>query len=186
MKSEHSAVTSIKWDEPPRHRTRPQDATADLWRSHFFFVLCALLVALSVTARASPSCATLAEARAAYPGKHLYWHGPRRCWDDRGLGRAAVSKPVRPTLPPAQINDAPAPTILYPTLVMDMDPPDPALLAPAPATAGPLLLDVDEITGQAIDANANKATPRVESSFRDRWLAMPASWFLAAIAERVK
>jgi hypothetical protein len=144
------------------------------------------LVASSVSARASPSCATLAEARAAYPGKHLYWHGPRHCWDDRGPGHAAVSKPVRPALPPAQINDAPAPTILYPTLVMDMDPPDPALLASAPVSAGPLLLDVDEITGAAIDANANKAPPRVESSFRDRWLAMPASWFLAAVAERIK
>jgi hypothetical protein len=128
----------------------------------------------------------LAEARAAYPGKHLYWHGARHCWDDRGPGHAAVSKPVGPALPPAQINDAPAPTILYPTLVMDMDPPDPALLASAPVSAGPLLLDVDEITGAAIDANANNAPPRVESSFRDRWLAMPASWFLAAIAERVK
>jgi hypothetical protein len=143
-------------------------------------------VASSVPARASPACLTLAEARAAYPGKHLYWHGARHCWDDRGPGHAAVSKPVGPALPPAQINDAPAPTILYPTLVMDMDPPDPAFLASAPVSAGPLLLDVDEITAAPIDANGNDATPRVETSFRDRWLAMPASWFLAAIAERIK
>ena len=30
---------------------------------------------------ASPSCMTMAEARAAFPGKHLWWHGPNKCWD---------------------------------------------------------------------------------------------------------
>jgi hypothetical protein len=24
---------------------------------------------------------TIAEARAAFPGKHLWWHGPNKCWD---------------------------------------------------------------------------------------------------------
>lgn len=30
---------------------------------------------------ASPSCMTMTEARAAFPGKHLWWHGPNKCWD---------------------------------------------------------------------------------------------------------
>jgi hypothetical protein len=30
---------------------------------------------------ASPSCMTQAEARKHFGNKHLYWHGPNRCWD---------------------------------------------------------------------------------------------------------
>lgn len=43
-----------------------------------------IVVAIAFVAspsHASPSCMTMAEARAAFPGKHLWWHGPNKCWD---------------------------------------------------------------------------------------------------------
>jgi hypothetical protein len=43
-----------------------------------------IVVAIAFVAspsHASPSCMTMAEARAAFAGKHLWWHGPNRCWD---------------------------------------------------------------------------------------------------------
>jgi hypothetical protein len=39
------------------------------------------IVMVSSPSQASPSCMTLAEARAAFGNKHLWWHGPNRCWD---------------------------------------------------------------------------------------------------------
>jgi hypothetical protein len=43
-----------------------------------------LVVAIAFAASpalASPSCMTQAEARKHFGNKHLYWHGPNRCWD---------------------------------------------------------------------------------------------------------
>jgi hypothetical protein len=42
----------------------------------------AVAVALwSSASHASPTCMTQAEARKQFGAKHLYWHGPNRCWD---------------------------------------------------------------------------------------------------------
>ncbi len=43
-------------------------------------------------ALASPACMTLQEARKAFPGDHLYWHGPKRCWDN--VGKSGKPKPA--------------------------------------------------------------------------------------------
>lgn len=40
--------------------------------------------AITVPAAGSPSCMTKDEARKAFPGDHIYWHGPQRCWDNNG------------------------------------------------------------------------------------------------------
>src|SRR5262249_7012894 len=61
------------------------------------FLLAALLcTAVSGFANAEPSCMTEAEARAAHPRAHLYWHTARHCWDNipGGQQRYDVAKPV--------------------------------------------------------------------------------------------
>jgi hypothetical protein len=134
--------------------------------------LCAMLVALCVPARASPICPTLAEARAAYPGRYLFWHTARHCWNATP-GRRHYDAP---TPVPAARPDK-TPMLLFPTLVHSAAELDAALLAPEPSSTGPLLLDVDEITaGPAVEP----APAEAEVNFRDRWSVMPAAWFMAA------
>jgi hypothetical protein len=50
--------------------------------------------AITVPAAGSPSCMTKEEARKAYPGDHIYWHGPQHCWDNKGAGRRQASTAV--------------------------------------------------------------------------------------------
>jgi hypothetical protein len=51
-------------------------------------------VFLLQTAQATPSCMTQDEARVKYPRAHLYWHGPKKCWDNVPPGRrVALLKP---------------------------------------------------------------------------------------------
>jgi hypothetical protein len=128
------------------------------------------LVASSVAARVSPSCPTLAEARAAFPGKYLYWHTARHCWNATP-GRRHYDAPA--PVPAARPDKTPM--ILFPTLVHSAAELDAALLAPEPASAGPPLLDVDEITAGPVEPPAAEA----EVNFRDRWSVMPAAWFMA-------
>jgi hypothetical protein len=154
-------------------------------------VLAALFVALvafGVTARASVDCKSFAEARAAYPGRHLWWHGRApHCWDDSGPARHSRRLPVVPV--PAERPDK-SPMLLYPTLVQGGEP-DPAYLAARSITDWPLILDIDEVTagGPAADANGNSVSadeccwPQFAdppASFRERWSAMPATWIVAA------
>ena len=62
---------------------------------------------VSSPSHASPSCMTLAEARAALGGKHLYWHGPNRCWDAtpgrRQLAKRIKEKEVRQAVRDTQV-----------------------------------------------------------------------------------
>jgi hypothetical protein len=131
------------------------------------------LVASSVAARVSPICPTLAEARAAFPGKYLYWHTARHCWNATP-GRRHYDAPA-PVPAPRPANDN-TPMILYPTLVHSAAELDAALLAPEPSSTGPLLLDVDEITAGPAD---EPPPAEAEVNFRDRWSVMPATWFMA-------
>lgn len=74
------------------------------------FVLAALLgTAMSGFVNAEPSCMTEAEARAAYPRAHLYWHTAKHCWDNipGGQRRYDVAKTVEK--PPALPQTKPAP-----------------------------------------------------------------------------
>ena len=101
-----------------------------------------------VAARAADSCLSLVQARAAYPAKYLVYHldGGRRCWTPKvQSGATARHRGLPANTPPMPV---PRSTVLWPTLSLaPTTPVDAALLTPEPATAWPLLLDVDEITG---------------------------------------
>lgn len=152
------------------------------------FVAFVALVASIVPARASPACHTLAEARVAYPGKHLTYRlvGGAHCWADHGQ---AMRRPflVRGLAP------APRHSVLWPVLAGAAPPEAAALYQGEPITQYPLLLDADALTAGAIDASGNGAAeedyccwPALEPSFAERWYAMPSSWFLAAVGEHLK
>jgi len=149
------------------------------------------LVALS-TARASPECKTLPEARAAYPNKHLWWsraeHGGR-CWHDNGPASSTPRRPIPLAQAPAP---APRPSVLWPSLAGGEPPEAAALYHAEPMTRYPLLLDIDALTAEApIDASGNDAIadyccwPALEPPFAERWYAMSATWFFVAIGERL-
>lgn len=145
------------------------------------FILCALLVAFAAcggTARAADLCLTLPQARAAYPGKYLVYHldGGRRCWTPKvQSGATARHRGLPANTPPMPV--APRSTVLWPTLSLTPTTPvDAVLLTPEPATAWPLLLDVDEITGGGPVADCCWPTLD-EPPFRERWTALPSNWF---------
>jgi hypothetical protein len=48
--------------------------------------------AIASPALASPACMTLQEARQAFPGDHLYWHGRKHCWDN--VGKSGKPQPA--------------------------------------------------------------------------------------------
>jgi hypothetical protein len=172
-----------------RLEEKKREAVVDAAKKHYFDVkdsrldykklvkqlsslgLFVALVALCVPARASPICPTLAEARAAFSGHYLYWHTARHCWNATpGRRRHDAPTPVPPPRPDK------TPMLLFPTLVQSGAELDPAFLAPEPASVGPVLLDVDEITAGPVD-EPPAAAP--EANFRDRWSVMPAAWFMA-------
>lgn len=92
--------------------------------------LIAAFASAATPALAAPDCMTLNEARKAFPGDHLHWHGPKHCWDNVGKSRSqkpaanaktadaapassASNKPADVDKPsqsaqPAAANDAPA------------------------------------------------------------------------------
>ncbi len=131
------------------------------------FVACGV-----TTARAADVCLTFPQARAAFPGKHLYWHGRNRCWDDRGRFQATEVKHRLTQTKPVPV---PRQTVLWPALSLTRATPvDAALLTPEPATRWPLLIDVDELTGGPV---ANCCWPPFdEPPFRERWTAIPVNW----------
>lgn len=57
------------------------------------FAVCTAIIT-SGPAHASATCRTIAEARSAFPGAHLYWHGNGHCWDNIGRtsGRASATQ----------------------------------------------------------------------------------------------
>ena len=128
------------------------------------------------TARAADTCLSLSQARAAYPGIYICTtnsmaavvvgaHQPRH---DEPPGTGGTRK--RPPVP------VPRSTVLWPTLSLTRPTPvDAAFLTPEPATAWPLLLDVDELTGGPV---ADCCWPAFdEPPFRERWIALPSNWF---------
>ena len=130
------------------------------------------------TARAADSCLSLVQARAAYPGKYLTYHldGGRKCWDAQSATRRTVRHRSSP-LQTVPVSVVPRQTVLWPALASVATPVDAALLTPEPATAWPLLLDVDELTGGPV---ADCCWPPLEpepTPFTERWHAMPSNWF---------
>ena len=143
------------------------------------FLLGCFLAACGGTARAADLCLSLPQARAAYPNVYLHYrlNGGRRCWS-----------PPTPTQRTARHressanNSTPVPvprqTVLWPALASVAVPVDAALLTPEPATAWPLLLDVDELTGGPV---ADCCWPPLDDvpPFAERWFALPSNWFAA-------
>jgi len=58
-----------------------------------------IIGAVTAPAIGSPSCMTSDEARKAYPRDHIYWHGPKHCWDNVGKKRGQT--PAAKAEPPA-------------------------------------------------------------------------------------
>jgi len=127
------------------------------------------------TARAADACLSLSQARAAYPAKYLvyYLDGGRRCWS----AQTPRQRTARHRAPPPLQTSVPVPrsTVLWPALSLTATPVDAALLTPESATAWPLLLDVDELTGGPV---AECCWPPLDDPpFRERWFALPSNWF---------
>lgn len=62
---------------------------SDLMRVAISIMAIALV---SSPALASPSCMTQSEARQKFPTAHLWWHGPKRCWDATPPSRRRLSQ----------------------------------------------------------------------------------------------
>jgi hypothetical protein len=111
-------------------------------------VLCALLVALCVPARAADMCMSLPQARAAFPGRYLSWHG-NHCWY---AGRHRVGARDRAAERP-QIPITPAPSPLaavryYPRAFDQVDALDPPLVVSVIEYRWPgnnVLFDLDQL-----------------------------------------
>jgi hypothetical protein len=123
-----------------------------------------ILIRQAYGADVDKSCMTKAQAQAAHPGKWLYWHGPRHCWDDKPgrfttnthvvYGKTNSLKLARPALDPngnvahhsgkPLIDDAPAPgpSIYYPSLMTGAGTDDAMLRAEA-MTTWPAIADFD-------------------------------------------
>src|SRR5580765_2226459 len=144
-------------------------------------ILLVAFVACGVTtARAADlPCLSLSAARAKFPNVHLWWHydaARKQCWDasapiHRRAGQHRAPPPLQTSVP------VPRSTVLWPALSLTATPVDAALFTTEPATAWPLLLDVDELTGGPV---ADCCWPPLdEPPFTDRWFALPSNWFAA-------
>jgi hypothetical protein len=118
------------------------------------------------TAQQEAKCLTKTEARAAYPGAHIYWHGHRHCWDDQpgrrriapravAQARAQAPKPSRESKPES-VSDPngnkadrldrlqKSSEVYYPALIREQAAIASDLYAvQRPITQWPLMLDID-------------------------------------------
>jgi hypothetical protein len=66
--------------------------------------------ALSYQSTHTDGCLTLAAARSAHPRGHLYWHGPRHCWDTSPVTvHTRSSKAEKPEHIARSVNSTPLP-----------------------------------------------------------------------------
>jgi hypothetical protein len=111
-----------------------------------FCVLGAAVAFGAPAARASQSCPSFAEARAAHRGAHLWWHGRAHCWDATAPGqRVPKTAPAEPSSKAAALTPAPLPL-------------------PRQADDPPLSSDEDYC-----------CWPPLEPDFADRWLVLMQS-----------
>lgn len=124
-----------------------------------------LLPSQAMAADNTPPCLSREQAKAKYPGAHLYWHTINRCWDNIPVtrGRRVYAPPIRlPIEKPVIEPPEPEPhrsSIFYPDL-MPGAPPAPAMLSPEPATRW-LFTDFDEMFAPFVEWNA-----RISGQFR--------------------
>lgn len=141
---------------------------------------------LVAPAHSAPACLSIAEARAAYPGKHLWWHTPAHCWNaDRGRKfKGATKKPSPKPIrgdnansnKAEKIQPAPHETTIWPFLITNAAAIDPQWFLPEQSTGWPRLLDVDELTSDT--APPECCWPPLEQlvAFNDRWQEVPKDW----------
>jgi hypothetical protein len=117
---------------------------------------------------------TFGEARAAFPGKHLFWHTRAKCWNaSRSAAAAHMRQPPLPSRRPAE-----SPRILFPDLVSGPAP-DPRFLG-RDMSSEPLLIDIDEATAEPPECCWPPLDEPPPATFTERWLAMPPAWILAS------
>ena len=128
------------------------------------------------TARAADLVLSLAASPRRVSWRSISWYylnGGRRCWTPTNRGTAHRQASELPAnKPPVPV---PRSTVLWPALSLTVTLVDAALLTPEPATAWPLLIDVDELTSGPV---ADCCWPPLdEPPFRERWTALPSNWF---------
>jgi hypothetical protein len=100
----------------------------------------------AVGADVDPSCLTKTQAALRYPNQWLYWHTPKRCWDNRHSWSAIPSTKSRKSdRMPDQIPLVERPKgipIAYPDLMQGIGTSD-NMLRPEPLTGWPLVIDFD-------------------------------------------
>jgi hypothetical protein len=91
------------------------DQRADDWLFlSILFLLAAIVLMLlaMVLPAGAGQCMNKSQARHAYPGKWLYWHGKNHCWDATpGRNIIHLRRPVSPLIAPEPvpiIEDAPS------------------------------------------------------------------------------
>ena len=133
-----------------------------------FTVIVLLTPCPTLAADNTPPCLSREQAKAKYPGAHLYWHTINRCWDNIPVGRSKTviraAPPIRPLpVERPQVPEPPPPgepsSVFYPDL-MPGNPPSASLLVPEPVTQWPLT-DFDEMPPPFAEWNA-----RVNGQFR--------------------
>ncbi len=146
--------------------------------------LLAAFASAATPAVASPGCMTLDEARKAFPGDHLHWHGAKHCWDN--VGKGGVAKPAananrdaapassasdktgdadRPTasVKPAATNDAPVARPVAVPFIAD----DPIKLVSWPTStpaASPAAPTQQEASAQLVPAAQQEAVSDEDAS----------------------
>lgn len=141
---------------------------------------------IMMQAHSSPACMTLGEARTAYPGKHLWWHGQGHCWNaepGRKIKPAAKKldrKPIRGDDPNGnkaqEIQPQPHETTLWPFLIVNAAAIDPQWFSSEHSTEWPRLLDVDELTSDAAPPDCCWPALEQQVAFNDRWQEVPHDW----------
>ena len=86
-----------------------------------------------------PPCLTQAQAKAKWPGRWLYWHTARHCWDNVNK----TNKQYRPPVNHAIQDEPPGPMVSYPALMGGGGTAD-EMLRPEAMTQWPLIADFDE------------------------------------------
>lgn len=163
-----------KWGTWPQDCICYQEGNYPMQQSRLMWIFVGVVLALvcligtwfaidfAFGADVDKSCMTKAQAAAQHPGKWLYWHGPRHCWDDhpgRFTSRAAVyGKKNTLKLPPPPLDananvphhsgrpietvEEARPTIFYPSLMSGSGTSD-AMLHPEQMTTWPVIADFD-------------------------------------------
>lgn len=119
-------------------------------------IVLACLLVIATRAHASPNCMSKAEARAAFPKSHLFWHSTRHCWDNNSAHRFHYRGPrIAPDILPVH-----------------------AEIEPTGIDAnGDELTPYDEVMEKPQPKDDACCWPPLdERSFKSRWDELPTQW----------